>query len=862
MHFPPRLLAACVLAAVVVALNEDSTPLLPAAPAAPSEPARGDQLLARVPTAFVPNLGQWEHDARYVARLGPVTAFLKDRGWWLTLVERTGKPLDPRAMPAPPENAETMRGAALRMTFAGSGAAELVAEDRLAGVHNYFLGKDPTRWRTDVPRYAGVQYRGLYPGVDVRAYGKDGHFEYDLVLAPGADLSQVVARVEGANGLHLDSDGALVIDTSVGPLRQGRPPAYVVDGGVRRDVACGYELRGDDRFGFTAPHWDGASRLVLDPGLVWSTFLGGTGYERVNALALDAGGVATVAGETNSPTFPTTAGAFATSFGGGNYDAFVARLSPSGKTLVYATFLGGTDDEFGAALALDANGAPTIAGWTGSSDFPTTAGSFDTRYNGGGYDAIVVRLSPSGGGLAFGTYLGGEGLDLATAMAVDASGRTTVAGVTRSSGFPTTPGAFDTTFNGGPFDTFVARLSPTGNSLIYSTLLGASRTDYAYALALDPSGAVFVAGTTDSRGFPTTAGALSQTHNGGYYDAFVTKLAPSGASVVYSTLIGGSIDDEVRAIAVDPSGAATVAGGTNSWDFPTTPGAFQTTNSFFSDAFVARLDPSGGNLLYSTFLGGGGFDNLATAVAIDTDGTTTVVGNTTSADFPTTPGAFDTTFNSTGAFYSDVFVSRLSMSGSSLLYSTFLGGSSSDWGFAVALDPSGAATLAGASWSPDFPTTPGAFNASLNAAYVDAFVTRMDLLPVGVSAFGNSSPGCTGSLAIGVNSMPSVGNAAFAITCNNAPLGVSGVALLATSSLTTAIPVLGVLVWVDPLGLAPIVGSNGVGAAEFPLPVPRNAWLVSQRLQAQFVWLGPASPAPCPPLGLSASNALEFTIQP
>jgi len=837
--------------------------------------AEGARLLGRVPVAFVPNVGQWGHHASYVAKFGAMTVFLQDQGWTFTLVERRrGEPdarVGPKAFPMREPNPAPGRGVAVRMSFVGAKTPELIAEQRLPGRHNYFLGNDPSKWRSDVPLYGSVCYRQLYAGVDVRVREQGGHLEYDLMLEPKAQLEPVEVAVEGIERMHLDKEGALVMDTRLGPVRMPAPTTWEEGpSGERSSVPCRYVIRGANRFGFEVTGRRSGWALTVDPGLVYSTFLGGAGDDSAHALALDAQGAATVAGNTLSSDFPTTLGAFDTSYNGGTYgDVFVTRLSPTGSSLVYSTFLGGTGYDYALTMALDSQGVATVAGYTESTNFPTTAGAFDRSFNGGLYggvyvgDAFVTRFSPTGSSLVYSTFLGGAGDDRATALALDAQGAATVAGITTSPNFPTTPGAFDTSL-GGYGDAFVTQLSPTGSILVYSTYLGGTGTfgDYAFALALDAQGAATVAGFTGSTDFPTTPGAFDTSFHGGYgyLDAFVTRLSPTGSSLLYSTFLGGTGDDRAYAVTLDAQGAATVAGWTESTDFPTTPAAFNTSLNGGRDAFVTRLSPTGSSLLYSTFLGGVG-DEFATALALDAQGAATVAGLTFSANFPTTPGAFDRSYN---GGYNDAFVTRLSPTGSSLVYSTYLGGFFGSRPFALALDAQGAATVAGDTVSTDFPTTPGAFDAVHNGRS-DAFVTHLDMLPAGVFVFGRSSPGCTGSLTISVTSMPHIGNAKFALTCGNARPFTLGVCALTAQRYSSPIPVLGgVELWVDPtlLYMPQMAVSNGLGASEVSLPVPSNPALTGGRLFAQFFWVGPTAPPPCPPFGWSASNALELVVQP
>lgn len=854
----------------------------------------GGQALRHLPAAFVPNVGQWEHPAQYVARFGPMTMFLQEDGWWLQLAAPGSSQKDRRDVGAGTEQPQRdgQHGVALRMTFVDADAPRLVeGGGSLPGVHNYFLGNDPARWRTAVPRFDSVTYRGLYPGVDVRAYEKDGHFEYDLALIAGADISRVEMRVEGADRLHIDSEGALVISTSAGAVRQPPPLAFTIDAaGSRQRIACEVELRGADSFGFVAPAWDGVAELLVDPGLIYSTFLGGSSTDGASALSVDAAGVVTMAGNTSSVDFPTTPGAWDAAFNGGA-DAFVARLDPRQTTaqqLVYATFLGGWASDYAVALSVDATGVVTVVGKTVSADFPTTQGAWDRTFSvsAGGGDAFVARLDPrlaSAQQLVYSTFLGGAGVsgrgelgwDEATDLSVDDAGVVTVTGLTMSGDFPTTASAWDRTYNGGPFgDAFVARLDPrlsSAQQLLYSTFLGGTGSESASALSVDAAGVATPSGDTTSVDFPTTPAAWDDTHNGDW-DVFVATLDPRLAStqqLTFSTFLGGSTYESVSSLAVAADGVVTLAGATSSGDFPATSGAWDTSYNgppSTLDAFVAQIDPrlpSTRQLVYSTFLGGASYDSVG-ALSVGVDGIVTVAGSTFSTDFPTTPGCWDTTHNGGPQ---DAFVARLDLrlpAPQQLVYSTFLGGSLSEGVSSLLIDASGVVTVAGSTQSADFPITSGAWDATFNGAG-DAFLARLDVRPTGTRRFGTSSPGCSGHLAISVESVPRVGNSTFQLSCTNAPPMTTGALLLAGRGLTSPLRLLGVDVWLDPTSawfLAPLALSNAVGEAHFPLPIPGDSWLAGLQLNAQFVWAGPTAPPPCPPLGFSASNALAFTIQP
>jgi hypothetical protein len=657
--------------------------------------------------AFVENRGQWDGDFAYRALVGAMTVYVRPSGWTFVVAQ-----------------ART-RGVAVSMEWSGL-ARELVPQDRLPGVHHYFLGSDPTRWRADVPLHARVRLVDAWPQVDVVTRVEGGHFEYDLLVSPGVDLAELAIEVRGAKRLGIDDAGSLVIDTVLGQVRQPVPVTWQLrSDGTREAIRCGYTLLDAHRFGFSAPAWDGDRPLVIDPGLIFSSHLGGGAQDEANAVALDASGDATIAGTTLSINFPTTLGAFDLLWNGSS-DAFVARLSASGSTLLYATYLGGSMIDEARGVAVDAAGAATVTGRTFSANFPTTAGAFDTTHN-GGTDVFLTRLSPGGGSLVGSTFVGGTLADEASAVALDATGAATVGGLSTSGDFPATPGAFDTTYNTNQ-DGFVIRVSADVGSLVYATYLGGTDYEFVNSVALEASGAATVTGRTASSDFPTTAGAFDTTWNTGLVDAFVTRISPAGDTLVCSTFLGGVNNEDGRAVAVDPSGAAAVAGyaspgGPMGGGFPVTGGAFDTSHNGGFDVFVMRLNASGSAQIYSTFLGGG-LNEQANAIAVDAAGIVTVAGQTQSMDFPTTPGAYDTTANGP-LFTDDAFVARFSADGSVLAYSTYVGGGQIDEARAIAVDAAGIAMVVGKTQSVNFPTTVGALAPGFIGGISDAFVLRL-----------------------------------------------------------------------------------------------------------------------------------------
>ncbi len=428
------------------------------------------------------------------------------------------------------------------------------ALEELPGKANYFLGNDPTKWRTNVPTYARVHYQDLYPGIDLIYYGNQRQLEYDLVVRPGADPSRIRLGVQGADTLDVDAQGDLVLHTAGGDIRQRKPAAYQEIDGMRQEISGGYVLKGSHTVGFEVGAYDASRPLVIDPVLFYSTYLGGSSDDFGSGIAVDSSGDAYVTGYTLSTDFPTTVGAFQTTHAadGGLDDGFVTKLNPTGAALVYSTYLGGSSDDFGFGIAVDSSGDVYVTGYTLSTAFPTTVGAFQMT-NAGGYDGFVTKLNPTGAALVYSTYLGGSSDDFGRGIAVDAAGSAYVTGYTYSTAFPTTVGAFQTTHaaDSGRNDAFVTKLNPTGAGLVYSTYLGGNSFDVGLGIAVDALGSAYVTGGTQSTNFPTTTRAFQTTFGGGVVDGFVTKLNPAGSMLDYSTYLGGTGLDTGFGIAVD-----------------------------------------------------------------------------------------------------------------------------------------------------------------------------------------------------------------------------------------------------------------------------------------------------------------------
>ncbi len=709
-----------------------------------SQPTARDY--GKLPLTFEANQGQTDSRVDFIARAGGATVFLTPTTAVFSISSEPARDVNPPEIGRPQEaNTPYSLGVALHMQIVGGNPdATPVGHDRQPGIVNYFVGNDSSQWHANIPTFGGVEYRDVYPGIDVAYYGNNGQLEYDFIVSPGVDPNAITLNFAGANGVDINPQGNLVVHTAIGDVVQQKPLTYQQVGGTRQEITSRYHSEGTS-VRFELGSYDTSRPLIIDPLVLgYSTYLGGPGgAEDGRAIAADSAGNAYTTGSTTSTHFPVTPGVFDATLNG-NADTFVAKLNAAGSALAYATYLGGSEAEVGEGIALDEDGNAYISGTTYSTDFPTTPGAFDTTFGSGCSpsspcpDAFVVKLNATGAALSYSTYLGGaNGSDVGGGIDVDAEGNAYVTG-TASNAFPTTPGAFDSGGCGG--DAFATKLNADGSALVYSTCLGGSSLENysldadAYvnrpAIAVDSSGNAHITGSTNSTDFPTTLGAFDTTHNHGN-DAFVTKLNADGSALIYSTYLGGGAifnggADYGTGIALDSSGNAFVTGITFSANFPTTPGAFDTTYNAGgkSDAYVAKFNATGSALVYATYLGGVGQD-VGHSIAVDASGSAYVTGYTVASDFPTTALAFDTSSNGG----EDAFVTKLDLAGTTLSYSTYLGGSSSglvggDYGNAIAIDSGGSVYVTGQTFGSDFPTTPGALKRRNRFGQADAFVTK------------------------------------------------------------------------------------------------------------------------------------------
>jgi hypothetical protein len=708
--------------------------------AVPTDAVTPNRLVAgfgNIPIRFERNVGQAPPQTGYVARGNGYTAAITERGVTLTLRQAKGAKSSAMLAQRPLASLPTAR---LSLSPVHANASpQLRAERPQSSISNYFVGNDPSKWHSNIANYAAVRYEQLYPGIDWVIYGNSQQLEYDFVVAPGADPRRIRLQIDGADSLSVDEGGDLLIKKQNRILRQLKPAIYQTAADGTRHNIDGHYVLATGQFAFALGNYDHRRALIIDPVVVYSTYLGGSAINQVggsvfnqaSAIAADGEGNAYVVGSTNSTDFPMAQPLQSSNLEKSFVTAFIAKFNAGGTALVYSTYLGGTGSDTtgnlgfcgpanapnpvrgadpgnggdgATAIAVDAAGNVYVTGFTSSTDFPTVdplQAANHAAVNHGS-NAFLAKLNAAGNALVYSTYLGGSGIqgapvtgDMATAVAVDGSGAAYVTGITMSADFPTLMPIQQTNkeVSGRP-TAFVAKLNATGSALVYSSYLGGSGGnsdagvgDCANAIAVDGEGNAYVVGQTSSANFPTAPAAaafqsvnpsLGSTVEYEHGSAFVSKLNSSGSALVYSTYLGGSTSDAALAVSVDARGEAYLSGYTLSTDFPIA-NALQPQNATGgrgANAFVTKFNPTGSELIYSTYLGGSTFEQ-ANALALDAAGNAYVAGTTYSSNFPIVE-PLQATNNASSHNLNNAFISVLNASGSTLEFSTYLGGSGRD----------------------------------------------------------------------------------------------------------------------------------------------------------------------------------------
>jgi hypothetical protein len=775
----PRTLSSLLLAALFVLLALSD-------PAANAQKALPDY--GKVPLSFEPNRGQTDPHAQFLSRGPGYALFLSPQEAVLSL--QTSKPANkPNANGIPvvaPAKTST-----LRMQILGANPAAMAkGQQSLPGTANYFQGTDQTQWKTAIPTFQRVSYTAIYPGVDLIYYGNQRQLEYDFVVAPGADPNRIALGFHGATPRVEASTGDLVLAIAGSQTRFHKPVVYQLEGTRKTPISGNYTIA-NNQVHFALGSYDKSKTLVIDPVLSYATYIGGTFNDLINGIAVDAAGNTYIVATTQSADYPTKNPYQSISPGiansqGRRSSMVVSKLNATGTALVYSTYLGSTDSTEGFGIAVDSGGNAYVVGDTTYGTYPVTPGAFQTicggnytipagspvgvRANGcvgagqGDLGGVLTKLNPTGTGLVYSTYLSGNNYNSLRAVAVNAAGEAYVTGSTNSfcnhgvynpngTGyqayfcFPFTSGAAqngvaDSIGGGGKVFATFTKFDAAGASLIYSSLLGpttdAQTSAIGYSVAVDPSGAGYMSGTSSNNLF-TTSGSYQPavTGNRGSFP-FVAKFDPTAKKLVYSTFVAGpkpNLNNSIAYVAVDAAGSAYLAGSTDDCSFPTTAGAYQTMASFppgFAGnchaGFVTKLNPAGTALVWSTFLGnasGSGNTAYLSAIALGADNSVYVTGNGVGGGYPSLNPVLPQS-----QFSTYPIITRLNPAGSALLFSTTLSGTSSasDFGTGIAVDGSGNMYIAGQTNSYTFPVTPGAFqltNHAPNGNVSNGFVAKI-----------------------------------------------------------------------------------------------------------------------------------------
>jgi len=746
--------------------------------------------LASLPlTYFVPNQGQARPEVRFIGHTRGGVVFLTNSelvfgapgGTPTTLpkpaeIWAVGRAARPSAPPSALPLHQSSSGELVRLQFIGGNpSSRAEGLHALPGVVNVFRGSDPGRWRSGIPTFRAVRYRDIYPGIDVVFHCSVDGLEYDFEVAPGADASRIRLAMSGSGAIRSDPLGDLYFDGPQTGIVHRRPHAFQRIAGREQGVAVSFRQLGSREFGFKLGHYDTGALLTIDPTFVFSTYFGGTGLDSADGVAVDKAGNIYVVGTTTSTDLPTLS-AFQPKKGTTDSDVFVAKLDASGSRLLYCTYLGGSSGDgtsgfCGPQIVVTEAGSAVLTGSTASTDFPTTPGAFQATSPGGFTNAFVTKIDPTGAHLLYSTYLGGPGTSTVSyALAVTADGSAVVVG-SAGLGFPEVNPIAEA--RGAHASAFLTKLSPDGGSVVFSTRFGGSGSDRALSVAADASGKVWVAGSTASADFPTK-NALQPNLRGIYEacalgDAFVAKFDTTTPALEYSTFLGGRGWDYATSVAVDPEGAAYVGGITSSPDFPIVGGfQGQLAPPEGCAGFLAKISPSGSSLVFSSYVGGGNGcfspvggcplqnDGVA-GLAVDPSGHVWMTGVTTSPVFP-----LSHPLQASLQGFSDAFISKVARDGSSLLFSTYLGGTGADLGGAITIGVDGTVIVAGTTFSTDFPVVAAQFP-YFAGGLRDAFIAKLSVESAALGATASATPAAgVAPLAVSFSGGASGGNGIYA----------------------------------------------------------------------------------------------------
>ncbi len=659
----------------------------------------------KAPLFFIENQDQVNENVRFYERGRGHAAFFTEDGVVFTLGKTNG-------LKAPVTESIEMR-------FVGASKnRKITPSEKLSGHVNYFKGNDRSKWHTNIPTYGAVTYRDIYKNIDVKFYGNNRNIEHDVIVRPGGDPSLVKFAYDGIKDLRVNRAGELEVILDHGKIIERKPVIYQELDGVRVAVKGSYRLLGRNKgvyeYSFTVASYDHTRDLVIDPVLEYSTYLGGSGSDNVNDLAIDSAGNVYVIGYTDSADFPVVSPIQGTI--AGSNEVFVTKIDPTGSAIVYSSYLGGSGYDLGNNIAVDSAGNVYLAGYTKSTDFPVVSpiqGALS-----GGNDLFLTKIDPTGSAIVYSTYIGGTFSEYTNGLALDSVSNVYLTGYTNSTDFPlVNPIQFA---YGGLNDVFVTKVNSSGSAIVYSTYLGGNFSDIAEDIAVDASGNAYITGTTLSANYPL-ASPLQPVRGGGI-DAFVTKIDAAGAALVFSTFLGGSDVENGNGITVDGTGNVYIGGTTRSLDFPTVNPLQGTFAGGTDDAFITKIDGAGASILYSTYLGGTGVDQIH-GINLDGTGNIYVNGYTGSTDFPTA-----SPLQGYGGGSYDGFITEIDPTGLSIIFSTYLGGSNTEYTNGLAIDASGNLYAGGFARSTDFPVV-SPIQGTFGGGYSDGYVLKISPVP-------------------------------------------------------------------------------------------------------------------------------------
>lgn len=743
---------------------------------------------AALPLLFVPNEGQWKNPFLYKG-ISPNADIYLEQGGITYLVGDGANPEKIHEFKEKGGDEPILKYHAYRMKWLGANTnAQTVRNKKQSFYHNYFLGNDPKRWKGNVGVFGSIDYKEIYPKIDLHLSSEKGYVKYDFIVTAGADPDNIQLAYEGLDGIRIE-DGNLLLQTSVGVIKEMAPYAYQYVDGVLKEVPCKYKLDGNTiKFHFPKG-FDKSVNLIIDPTIVFATLTGSTADNWGFSATYDQQGNLYAGGIASGLGYPTTNGAFQVTYGGSTWDIAITKFNASGSLPIYSTYIGGAQDEMPHSLVVDNANELVVAGKTASSDYPVTAGAFDGSFN-NGFDIVVTKFNAAGTGLIGSTFVGGsgnDGVNIATGFSgdqttlrynygdgfrseviVDDAANVYVAGSTRSNDFPVTANAAKNTL-GGNQDGVFFKLNPTLTSMLYSTFIGGSNDDAAYVLALDTAQShVYVAGGTKSTDFHTavTTGAWQNLYQGGMSDGYICRFLNSGAYTLQkATFVGTGSYDQCYGIQTDLENGVYAMGQTLG-AFPVSAGVYSNPGS---RQFLVKLDSMLNTAIYSTVFGSGAtaVPNISpVAFLVDTCQNVYISGwggiitpGSSTTNLPVTGNAFQATTDG-----NDFYFIVLSKNALSLLFASYFGSPIKTEhvdGGTSRFDPDGVvyqaicASCAGINTpqSSSFPATPGAYSSTKGSPATNCNLGALKIaFNLGsVDAEASANPSTTGCAPLTVN---------------------------------------------------------------------------------------------------------------